>query len=260
MGDAINSVIRIVDFTVQGVLAALVLSYLFYPWISDSRIQLRRGVQLLKPYLMQGVSGTVMMTVAIGGAYALGVIVNGAGYWFLQPAHKRIIKNAEKKPWETSHLDVVKLPLLRWRDTEDTRADTASRIENVGEEVDWRNREEKTRVVEDTLDPLVKQLRIVRGTAICSFGLIVVSVIKAICWLVLWAWERFKHLPSTEVAEEEEYLESAQTHSMKAPLIAGVFGLAVYLVCLGVWQDMETDYHLVVRLGEASSHAHETAK
>jgi len=58
-------------------------------------------------------------------------------------------------------------------------------VQYLNDEVEWRNR--NLDAVKHALDPLLKQNRVIRGTAVISLGFFFVSILKAVSFLLCLA-------------------------------------------------------------------------
>jgi hypothetical protein len=173
---AIDSVVRILDFVLQGLMLLLLLAYLLH----DTR-WFRNWIRMLasrfsKDYGKSWFTETVLLVMAIGAMYALGLITNTGSYLAIQSAHESIIKTVQET--HSLHVYSGSLLLSPWRGLGDVANGTfrwnpptviesheeLMHVRSLCEDIAWENQAHD--VAKDVLDPLVKQLRVQRGAIV----------------------------------------------------------------------------------------------
>src|SRR5260370_13137842 len=97
IGNVVDSVIRLFEFIVGGILTALVLVYILV-WVHPIKDSVYRNIEsitkyLLHPHWKDHVPKPAIAVLLVGCAYFLGMVTNVAGYWLLEPIHYRVISS-----------------------------------------------------------------------------------------------------------------------------------------------------------------------
>lgn len=234
----IDSLILVVDFVVQGVLVFFVVWYALHDfrWFKSWKDRLygsfRAGIlvssdgQPSKPSVTHIIPETlVLVAVAVGGSYALGVITNLAIYDLLQPEHERIIKSVQDSYGLPEDNSRYLAPLSRLsRPT--GHPDQAARKKSACQEINWITH--KPEMEQMILEPIDKQLRISRGALLFSLLFAVVSFIKI-------------------------FFRFGKRDKLWRSLILCIAASIVYLISIRTWAEAEARYHTFVRLGSQMS-------
>lgn len=200
MGDLVDSLVRVFEFLIQGMLALVVVGFalVFVHPVKESVFQ---HLGAIHRYLLgkTPVPNEAIILVALGLLYFLGVFTNVVGYWLLEPVHHAVILDAEKvnlvsapdavSPSATlngAHLlsRRVLYPLRIFLDDQAKREGTGGYATYIRDEVQWRNC--NIEALKHALDPLFKQSRIIRGTIICSLAFCVVALLKFFYFGLVW--------------------------------------------------------------------------
>lgn len=278
LGNALDSLIRLFEFIVQGILTALVLAYVLV-WVHPIKDSVSRNIEsitryMLYPHWKQPVPVAAIAVLLVGGAYFLGVITNVAGYWLLEPIHYRVIRRVEAatvhSPIHPSLYSKRSTPqrdapywsttLLPFRIglTEGERSDDFRAYENhLQEEVLWGNC--KLDAMQDALSPLLKQSRLIRGVVVCALAFSLVAILKAVYFSFVWFLLRFRrplgswlyeHTVKIPIPDQREGSEMTDTKRViQAALIYVLFATAIYLSSVAGWMTVETEYHLIAHYG-----------
>jgi hypothetical protein len=219
MGDLIDSLVRVFEFLIQGILAIVVVGFALV-WFHPLKRAVFSYANDIRKFMLEGTGGNtpeaadhpelpklaqelrkIVVPIAfLGLAYFFGILMNVVGYWVLEPVHHLAILDAERAanratatPIVPSEILSVKppgfvaracLPFLRFLGgAQDQQAGTAYVI-YLREEVNWRNC--NLPALSHALDPQLKQFRVVRGAIICSLALFLLALLKGIYFLLIW--------------------------------------------------------------------------
>jgi hypothetical protein len=184
----LETVVRVFEILVQGALALGVIVYLLGFQHRWKRLLVMYYRQLVGFVLGRGVRDHVVVRggILLGAVYYLGIVMNLFGFAILRPTHERIVSDvytmtdmsAARRGGETS---IATLCLLPVRGLWEAQARDTGYVRYLREEVWWRNRNRE--VAESTLDPILKQTRVARGTAACAFLFAMIAVMKIAFYL-----------------------------------------------------------------------------
>lgn len=228
----IDSVVRIVDFVFQGLILLLLVWYALH----ETKLFKRLFNRVLTAFPRNWITEAFLFTAVIGGSYALGLITNSVAFLALEPAHENVIKYTQA----THNLHVFSLRLTlspiesfalfaRLNPPDQPTLEEGQHVESLCEDIAWENRQHD--VAQAALEPLVKQLRVLRGAMLYLFLFVLVSISKLVIRMVrfLFGW----HLPPR----------------WPLPLLYGTIACLLYLICMNAWAYVEADYHLTVYYG-----------
>jgi hypothetical protein len=274
----VDSVVKVVDFVVQG------LMFLFVVWYAlhgikrfagfDDRFRESFGRFLprdrrTEPEGASPISGeasptpkmpdearrgswltdTVLLTLVIGGLYALGLITNEFSFLALEPAHESVILTVEQTKrqhvfsWSLLLSPAQSLSFLGRLHPPDPGTvltkDEAAHARSVCERVAWSNLSHA--VEEDELEPLLKPLRVLRGAMISLLALMFASVLKLFARIV--------------------FSPAIWTRPLRwwSPPLYLAFAFLLYLACMSAWASVEANYHLTVLYGIRTASPSSTA-
>lgn len=142
---------------------------------------------------------TLKFGLVLGVIYFAGVLVNSCAYCLLEDAHADIISHV--KPSEPDgKLAVVSdsqwsfiwmpIPIARNWYGEMPNTSEAEKVhaDSLYREMAWRNNDRET--ANETLDPIRKFIRLLRGTVLLAMCFALVAIIKVFCeffiWVVIW--------------------------------------------------------------------------
>lgn len=283
MGELVDALVRVLEFMVQGALAVLLGAYIlawvhkFKNWVYEHAGELaeymlgpRRSDWRVHPY--------VFMAIALGCLYLIGVVTNAVGYWVLRPAHETVIAAAVK----TSSGDQVRvvaahelIGVVAKRAFFGTnRPEETHYVTYLKDEVLWRNR--NLEAMKHALDPLVKQNRVIRGTAVISFAFFVFSLLKVLSFLGAMTvmtterWYSFGRklymnlvdpkadIPVDPISPEERTLRIGEMRRTTgryavANLIYSVIALVILWSSIGAYATLEREYHVMAHYGPLSA-------
>jgi ketosteroid isomerase-like protein len=232
----IDSIVRIADFVLQGLLFLFVVWYAlhgissFDEWFKD-KVDLFLGRKRNSTDSNNTVAfvftETVMFAVIIGGAYAIGLATNSLSFVVLEPPHEHIIKVVrEDKTFDPFSWPLVFSPIRRTV----SHHEQAVHVRSLCEELAWKS--EKRELAQAELEPLVKQLRVLRGAMVCFLTLTLVCFVKFCIQLVQ--------------RRRGSYHQSSRWW---LPIVYTVLSFLFYIGCMQAWAFVEADYHLNVYLG-----------
>ena len=204
MGNLVDSIVRLFEFIIQGVLTLFVVGY-FLIWFHPLKDAVADNVQIINRYILhphweKPVPDTAIAVIFIGGLYFLGVITNVIGYRLLEPVHHRLIlavaqtaarqpkdsRGAEKSSAEADipFWSTALLPLrIYLGDQERIQGDITYTL-YLHDEALWRNC--NLVAMKDALDPLIKQSRIIRGTVVCALAFCIIATLKFLYFSAVW--------------------------------------------------------------------------
>lgn len=215
MGDLIDSLVRVFEFLIQGILAMVVVGFALvwlhplkravFSYANDIRkfmLEGTRGNSSELPKLAQELRKIIVPVAFLGLAYFFGILTNVIGYWVLEPVHHLAILDAERAANRATAKQIVPIKnisakppgfmaraCLPWRrvlgGAQDQDASMAYVI-YLREEVKWRNC--GLPALSHALDPQLKQFRVVRGAIVCSLALFSLALAKGIYFLLIWVF------------------------------------------------------------------------
>lgn len=272
MGDLVDSIVRIFEFMVQGSLTLIVIAYVLV-WIHPLKRALFTHWGIAKSFMLEHlvdrpVFPKIEAALFLGAIYFLGVITNVFGYWLLQPAHKAIIDAVENRNHIIDTEKLFVLPLEHgWRARDDTTGFAAYQ-NYLQDEVKWRNL--KLDAMRHALDPLLKQLRIVRGTAVFALTMALLALVRvayfAVLILIFPLFPTLSHrlyLATVRPFDSKETIpEKKMRHETRVfaftHFIYFLAAVALYIAIMLAYKTAETEYHLLASSG--AKHAIELFK
>lgn len=195
MGELVDALVRVLEFVVQGALAVLLLGFALagFHALKDSVYEhVHEMTAFMLPNWKVLKHPNTVVSVVIGVLYIAGIVTNSVGYWVLDPAHQIVISAAVSSPPNGGAAPVTASTLvgvvLRRVVFDRSPAPTKEYPQYLSEEVAWRN--SNLEAVKHALDPLLKQCRVIRGTAVIALGFFLFSLLKAsvfvVCLILLW--------------------------------------------------------------------------
>ncbi|MDP9122729.1 MAG: hypothetical protein M3O15_15390 [Acidobacteriota bacterium] len=277
IGNVVDTLLHLFEYIVQGVLTALVLGYVLV-WAHPVKDSVTRSIgtitrYLLYPHWQEKVPSPAIAIILLGSAYFLGVISNVAGYWLLEPVHGRVIHSVAAATNPSSptfkgftpeadapYWNTVLLPLRIGKAVDDFPAYR----DHLREKVLWANC--KLDAMQDALNPLLKQSRIIRGVAVCALTFSLIAILKAVyfscVWLLLhfrprlgdWLYRRTVKNPipdepegSTGTDKKRSFIDTKR--AIQAALTYAIFATSIYLSSIAGWRAVEVEYHLTAHYG-----------
>ena len=233
----VDSIVRIADFVLQGVLFLAVVWYAlhgipsFDQWFTDKRdrfLGLKRSSPDSNSTAAFIFTETALITVVVGGAYAIGLATNSLSLAIIEPAHEYIIQDVR-------HGRTFNIP-LSWRLVLSpvrrgvSRSEEIAYVESLCEELAWKG--QRRELAQGELEPLVKQLRVLRGAMMCFLSLALVCFAKFCVQFARW-------LGGLHARSSRWWLL----------IIYSLCSFAFYVGSMQAWTFVEADYHLSVYLG-----------
>lgn len=264
MGDFIDSLVRVFEILAQGALAVAVVGYLLI-WVHPIKRAVTDHLRSAHTFVLSGwaepLAKTAAAVVVIAGVYFLGVITNVVGYWLLDPAHEAIIANTASiiaQPDTTAPMsswEVLYLPFSRNAKSEHK----AQYLHYLSEEASWRNT--NLEGMKHALDPLLKQIRILRGTVVCALLFAILAGVRVLYFLIalvvlpLLPTTVQSGLVSTTVTADPSSASRARSLRICIARVAlahtvyFVGALVVYASVMPAYRTIETEYHLLAHYG-----------
>jgi hypothetical protein len=272
----VDSLVHVVDFAVQGAAALFLVWYLlhgierFDTWFgnclgyfvrrsdsgkSDTGGKPRSDKGDAEAGPGSGGSGTgksatkandarlaseiILLTVLIGGTYALGLVVNNLSYEFLQPVHTSIIGAARR----SQRSDVF---CWRWAFASITRhveePDKKQQALSLCEQVAWDNKRHDAAQTER--ESLLRQTRVLRGAMTTFLLLALFSVVRLLVALLRRYLRPVKVIPKSDSPATDTRSGRWLSEWLFFPI-----GLLLYVGCMWAWTSVEAEYHLNVYYG-----------
>jgi hypothetical protein len=279
MKDLIESLVNIIEFLIQGSLAAAVILYFaafFHPVPERLRKYLADVWRSLSG--QDSPSGSVRSTVVVlacASLYFLGVFTNVVNYWVLAPVHDSVIQEVRdarsERRGDAAFLRYV-FPLLLTRGSPSRE----SYESYLRDDAAWRNK--NLTAHESVLPMLRKFLRIIRGVTVASYAILFIALLKSIVGVLIfitcvpWKWAPksvamwlYRHFVSYKAYQEgsvevnTRIMVNETMKRMVAPnLILVVLGLTVFSVAILSYRTIEQEYQLMVTFGaeKASQQRH----
>lgn len=259
---AIDSVVRILDFVLQGLMLLLLLAYLLHDtaWFRNWARML--ASRFSEDHGQSWFTETVLLVIAIGAMYSLGLITNSGSYLAIQSAHESIIETVQET--HSLHVFSGSLLLSPWRGLRDVSSgifrnprrvieshQEVMHVRSLCEDIAWENQAHD--VAKDALDPLVKQLRVQRGAIVFCSALMTVIALKILYKVLKMISEPFKKVKLGDLADIKPC--SYWFLPWKIPLGLGALALhfvivaLIYVYCVQAWAFVEADYHSTVYYG-----------
>jgi len=281
MGELIDALVRVLEFVVQGALAVLLIGFVL-AWIHALKQSVYEHAHEMTRYML-GPSFSLLklhpnavIAIIVGTLYIAGVVTNSVGYWLLVPAHELVIAAAVPSSDAAQPEPVTALKLVR---TVTTRVAFGASLparreyaEYLGDEVAWRN--SNLDAVKHALDPLLKQSRVIRGTAVISLGFMFVAIGKALTFLLCLGllslpanlrrpgnWS-YKHIVDPYHGETSEgptkRLKVKRSTTFKYAMTNVAYAVVAFIVlwcALGAYATTEREYHIMAHAGGISAAA-----
>lgn len=298
---AIDSLVQIVDFVVQGLMVLFVTWFTLRgtKWFDSLLERIRTWLVSEKQNSdrtpkptdalrdskasdnapsppRNWLTETVLMTAVIGGSYALGLITNSVSFLALEPAHETLINNTINKvqkkdatlhvfSWPSVLAPLKSISRFFWNSPDKPGGDGKAHVQSLCEQVAWQNQEHE--VAQTQLDPLVKQLRVLRGAVICLFTLALVSFLRVVTRLtkldkllfrlneLLFSRSKSDTAstkdPGAEPSTSEHQKREVPQRRWGTSVLIGtsVISFLLYVTCLKAWTFVEAEYHLDVYYG-----------
>jgi hypothetical protein len=280
VGELVDALVRVLEYMVQGALAVFLGAYVL-AWVHKFKNWVYEHVSELTEYMVGPNWRTlkphpyVQLAIVLGGLYFIGVVTNAVGYWVLRPAHEIVISAAitrpKQRPAEPIHAAALVQVVLQRVLTGSSPPEKAEYVAYILDEVSWRNH--NLEAMKHALDPLVKQSRIIRGTVVIACGFLIVSLLKAVSFLLSMAVlavpplhqvgeTLFRNLVSPR--KDDNYADRdvrERIRSMRAiagrfavsNLIYSVAALLVFWSSMGAYATLEREYHIMAQSGAESA-------
>jgi hypothetical protein len=195
MGELVDAIVRVVEFMVQGALALALLGYLlawihpFKEWVYEHAHNLTSFLlgSKWKSWVTKPPHNYIPIALGLGALYLVGIVTNGVGYWLLTPVHDIVIDAAVSNPSQVTASQLVEAVIDRVSAGVFFHKNVPSNHSYdayIEEEAKWRN--SNLEAVKHTLDPLLKQDRVIRGSAVIALGFLVVTTAKTLSFLIIW--------------------------------------------------------------------------
>lgn len=274
MGELVDALVRVLEFVVQGALAVLLIGFML-AWIHNLKESVYQHAREMTRYML-GTAKTLkhpnaIITILIGVLYIAGIITNSVGYWLLDPAHELVIAAAVPSSQNASPQPVSALSLVRVVTSRvmlgTSPPPKGEYVQYLNDEVEWRNR--NLEAVKHALDPLLKQNRVIRGTAVISLGFFFVSILKVISFLLCFA---LLSLPGVfRRWGDDLYRNLVDPHHGEGPtknlrvrrvitlnyvvsnLLYAVVAFIVLWCALGGYATTEREYHIMAHAGKVTA-------
>jgi len=222
-------------------------------------------------------------------------------YWFLEPAHAELIahvkRSSEEGAFKGKPLDENFGTRFLWvpfqgrfaeiLDTEQDRAQVSAieerHSEAIFQEMAFRNRNREA--ASELLDPIIKRLRLLRGTALFAFLFAAVAFIKMCVYTLVWSslwfrgrcWGRcVERRYARLVDHDRKLLKQARLYfrlgkekkprdrkrrvmrwitcreALRPNLFICLIAMVIYVVAMVGWRSAEIDFHTTVLAGKAT--------
>jgi hypothetical protein len=304
MGELVDAIVRVVEFMVQGALALALGGYVL-AWVHNIKEWVYEHADNLTVYLLgpqwkgrlaKPPHHYTPIALGLGALYLVGIVANGVGYWLLAPAHDMVIEATvaqigSQHPSQVSASELVKVVINRVTgglmfQKSVPRHDGYEKY--IEEEAKWRN--SNLEAVKHTLDPLLKQDRVIRGSAVIALGFLMVTTLKTLSFLLsllllhihvrwrdrdqnlgVWLYDHLVNPPEVERKTKGIEIESAtqdDNYKLAGALNAKriqtrnyvvantIYAIVAYLALwcsLGAYATLEKEYHLMTHFGARSS-------
>ncbi len=283
MKDAIEALVGVIEFLIQGALAASVIIYLlafFHPAISSLRLYVKEHWKVASGQEDRADRRhPLLAALAIAGLYFLGIVTNVVDYWLLTPVHHQVI--------ERSH----EIAALGCGSRTTAGASTRSGYAFVGttfrslvlrdgynyseyneyvrSDAAWRSK--ALGAHQSALPGLRKMIRIVRGVVFASFLVVIVGALKVGVTITFVAissasgllpfLRRMASIVYRYFISYDEYQCPQSWDRRKAISVAlrrvvapnfqlVLLATGVFAVSSLGYRTVETEYHLLVRFGD----------
>ena len=274
MGELVDALVRVLEFVVQGALAVLLIGFML-AWIHNLKDSVYQHAREMTRYML-GTAKTLrhpnaIITILIGVLYIAGIITNSVGYWLLDPAHELVIAAAVPSSQNASPQPVSALSLVRVVTSRvmlgTSPPPKAEYVQYLNDEVEWRNR--NLDAVKHALDPLLKQNRVIRGTAVISLGFFFVSILKVISFLLClallslpgvfrrWGDHLYRNLVDPHHGEDavknQRVRRAITLNYAVSNLLYAVVAFSVLWCALGGYATTEREYHIMAHAGKVTA-------
>lgn len=229
MGELVDSLVRVFEFLIQGILAVSVVGFALV-WIHPIKSAFVGYFKAIHKFVLEGreLPNAVVVGILLGMVYFLGVLTNIVGYWVLEPVHHAAIRDVEvSAPTASENLTTsfspfssvtlfserAFLPLKQVVGRVPVEAQVEFYISYLHHEVDWRNC--NLPALSHALDPQIKQFRIVRGTILCSLAFCVLALAKSAYFFLVWLLTLFPWRSQSFV--DWLYRHTVQPSSVRSP-------------------------------------------
>ena len=273
MKDLFESFKTASEFTILGGMATAVLAYAII-WIHPLKDATGRYLADSKRYLFgpDGVFGkefdsrarvTLVALFVLGGLYYLGSVTNAAGYWLMEPTHDieltryywtlpqkvpttcdHVKQEAERdKSFREKSIDQGTLlfrPVIR---REETPCEKLTHQRTLQDEADWRTNARESAA--ESLDDIVKHIRLSRGAAVCALGLVVLTTLKILAAVYSLLRDKLSvyKIFIDEKATETPPARKTTKEYLKAYAVTLVLSFAIYGICLKGYINTEREFH-----------------
>lgn len=300
MGELVDAIVRVVEFMVQGALALALVGYVLAwfhrikEWVyehADNLTFFLFGPQWKRrvaepPHLYTPIA------LGLGALYLVGIVTNGVGYWLLAPAHDMVIEAAvprieSQHPSQVSASVLVQVVIDRVTGGllfHKSVPQHDSYEVYIEEEAKWRN--SNLEAVKHTLDPLLKQDRVIRGSAVIALGFLVVTTLKTLSFLLsllvllvpwhdraknpgVWLYDHFvnpadverntrarKSSTEGDNCSDVAALKAKRKTTFEYVVANTTYAVVAYLALwcsLGAYATLEKEYHLLAHFGARSN-------
>lgn len=278
MGELVDALVRVLEFVVQGALAILLVGFLL-AWVHGFKESVYQHAREMTAYMLGDSAKTLghpnaVVTILIGVLYIAGIITNSVGYWLLHPAHEIVIAAAVPdarsvaQPRTVSAISLVRVVTARVM-FGSSPPPGPEYLQYLVDEVEWRNR--NLEAVKHALDPLLKQSRVIRGTAVISLGFFFVSIFKTISFLITfvllslsgtphrWGSHMYRHLVDPHHGETSGAAKTSRVRRMTAVRYAvsntlyAIVAFVVLWCALGGYATTEREYHVMAHAGKLTA-------
>jgi hypothetical protein len=285
------ALLELLEILVLGALTVCTVAYAIV-LIHPAKNAVREYMRSIHGLLVGGTRDSKLRTLILSAAvlgivYYLGVVTNVASSWLVKPAHLDIVHRTERTARvldgernretdgfneERSLARLLSRPIPGFREID--LESHAVYSTHVRLQQEWRNRD--LPAFQDALSGLLKQIRLLRGSAILSLAWAAIAALKvavALLVIVLLAigafagsqsgpWAKIlRWLHSTfvqETASEElgrhgDRMRIARDRMLGPNLVYLVLSAVLYLITMLGYEVAEEDYHLAVHHGVASA-------
>lgn len=309
MNSWIEAIFQAFETLVQGVLVAVVLAYFgstqrrfqsrFIQFGEAMRLSLQRSLRMKGDPLR-----LLRVPVLIGTIYFLGILGNVISFGILREAHERIIHDVyvaadadasghfssatavrESSLWELTGIacDTIYRGLLRplgWAATHTDDADRECYLRYMRDEMSWRNGNREAAA--GSLENLLKQSRVARGTAVAMLLLAYAAALKLLilttclgvatsatrwpaverrtAWLAHWLDRRFIRKDERLTGASDKGLDhrpvadiAIDTRRLWWTNLVVFFGACIIvMLAVGGYKMVEREYHMEVLYGAST--------
>jgi hypothetical protein len=270
MKDLIESLVNIIEFLIQGSLAAAVILYFaafFHPIPERLRKYLADLWEILSGQESPtGLIRSIVVALACASLYFLGVFSNVVNYWVLAPVHDSVIQEVrDERPLRRGDATflIQAFPLLLTRGNPSRKSYEGY----LRDDATWRNKNLEAH--ESVLPMLRKFLRIIRGVTVTSYAILFIALLKSIVGILIsltcipwrgapnsvavWLYRHFVSYTAYQESSVEVNMRTMVNEIMRrmvAPnLILLILGLAVFSVAILSYRTIEQEYQLNVMFG-----------